>query len=120
MAQKKEIGSAEDVSILSVGVKIDGDLFSEGNVRIDGQIKGNITVKGNLTIGETCLMNGEVKARNITSSGKIEGKVTALEKLKLEPKSVMRGDIVTKLLVIEEGAVFEGNSKMGPHDISEK
>jgi cytoskeletal protein CcmA (bactofilin family) len=111
MSTKKE-SFTEDVSIISHGVRIDGNLMSEGNVRIDGIIVGNITVSGNLTIGDSSQLNGEIKAKNITMSGKVVGKILAEEKLKLEPKSVLKGDLITKYLIIEEGACFEGNSHM--------
>jgi cytoskeletal protein CcmA (bactofilin family) len=111
MSHKKD-SLDEDVSILSNGVRIEGNLFSEGNVRIDGVVNGNITIDGNLTIGDSSQLNGEVKAKNITMSGKVIGKVTAQEKLKLESKSYLKGDIISKFLVIEEGAHFEGNSHM--------
>jgi len=118
MAHKKET-IAEDVSIISSGVKIEGNLFSLGNVRIDGAILGNVTVNGNLTIGDSSELNGEIKATNITMSGKVIGKVNAYEKLKLESKSVLKGDLITKYLIVEEGALFEGNSQMNKTDSSE-
>ncbi len=111
MAVKKD-SLSEDVSIISSGVKIDGNLTSNGNVRIDGTVVGNIIVDGNLTIGDQSQLNGDVKAKNITMSGKVVGKITAEEKLKLENKSVLKGDLITKFLVIEEGAFFEGTSRM--------
>lgn len=111
MAHRKDHAD-EDVSIISSGVKIDGNLFSEGNVRIDGKINGNVTVDGNLTVGEQSELRGEVKAKNVTMSGKLFGKIDAAEKLKLESKAVLKGDLVAKFLVIEEGAYFEGFSNM--------
>ncbi|NJD23547.1 MAG: polymer-forming cytoskeletal protein [Melioribacter sp.] len=111
MASKKD-SLAEDVSIISNSVKIDGNLFSEGNVRIDGTIYGSVSVNGNLTVGEGSEIQGEVKAKNITMSGKVLGKVTAQEKIKLESKCVLKGDLITKFLVIDEGAYFEGYSHM--------
>ena len=64
MAAKKETHS-EEVSIISGGVKLEGNLYSEGNVRIDGNVVGNVTVNGNLTIGENSQIQGELKATNI-------------------------------------------------------
>jgi len=112
MAQRKDLSHAEDVSILSSGVKIDGNMYSQGNVRVDGKIIGDITVNGNLTLGESSVLTGKIKAQNISVSGKIEGNVTASEKLILESKSVLIGDIQSKILVIEEGASFDGRSSM--------
>ena len=109
---KREVSSVEDVSILSSGVKIEGKLVSDGNVRIDGSIEGDVTINGNLTLGESAKLKGNIKASNISMSGKIEGTVHAGEKLILESKSVLKGDIISKILVIEEGAIFDGNSSM--------
>lgn len=111
--QKKMIGSTiDDVSILSKGVTIEGKLKSTGNVRIDGIINGDVIVSGNLTVGEGAEVNGEVLAENITLSGKIFGFVKAVEKIVLESKSLLKGDLVAKILVVEPGARFDGKCTM--------
>lgn len=112
MINKKPGGSFEDVSIISKGVIIEGKIKSEGNIRIDGVVTGDLDVQGNLTLGETAEINGEVKAENITLSGRIVGFVTAQEKLVLESKSVLKGDVTSKILVIEPGARFDGKCTM--------
>ena len=112
MGLKKDSTSPEDVSILSGGVKIEGNFFSEGNVRIDGKIKGNVVVTGNLTLGEHSLVEGEINAKSVNLSGRVEGKIFAGERVKLEQNSVLKGDLITKYLIVEEGAVFEGKSLM--------
>lgn len=111
MATRRD-SDAEEVSIISKGVKIDGNLFSEGNVRIDGSVNGNVSINGNLTIGDTSAIDGEIKAKNITMNGKVFGKIVTNEKLKLESKAHFKGDLITKYLIIEEGAFFEGSSHM--------
>jgi cytoskeletal protein CcmA (bactofilin family) len=113
MIQKKLNGdNLEDVSIISKGVNIEGKLKSEGNVRIDGIIRGDVLVSGNLTLGETSEVTGEVKAENITLSGKVTGTVTANEKIVLEGKGVLKGDLIAKVLVVEPGALFDGKCTM--------
>ncbi len=111
MASRKD-HLTEDVSIISNSVRIEGNLFSEGNVRIDGVVNGNITVNGNLTVGEGSKINGEMKAKNVTMNGSLTGKVFADEKLRLESKAILRGDLVAKALIVEEGALFQGYSNM--------
>ena len=108
----KESYSPEDVSILSSGIKIEGNIFSEGNVRIDGKAIGDVLSNVNLTLGEHSSLRGEIKAKNITISGKVEGTLFTSEKLVLETKSSVTGDISCKILVVEPGAKFNGNSKM--------
>ena len=114
MALIKESRSAEDVSILSQGVKIEGKFTSSGDVRLDGVIVGNVNVNGNLTLGETAKIQGDVSAKNVIISGSIEGSVKAAEKIVLEPKSRLKGDLVAKILLVEEGAKFDGKSMMSP------
>ena len=111
MNGKKETNT-EDVSIISGGVKIEGTLTSDGNVRIDGAVKGNVIVNGNLTIGQNAKLQGEIKASHITFGGNLEGKISASESIKLEAKSILKGDLVTKRLIVEEGAIFDGQSSM--------
>ncbi len=111
MARNNSV-SNEDVSIFSSGVKIEGKIYSEGNVRIDGEVIGSVTVNGNLTLGDTSKINGEVKAKNVTCNGKLEGKLEAAEKLVLEKRSTVVADIKAKILVIEEGASFDGRTSM--------
>ena len=112
MAKNNNSSTSVDVSILSSGVKIEGKLYSEGNMRIDGKVIGDVTVNGNLTLGESAEVKGEVRAKNITLSGKVDGLVEVNEKLILESQSVLEGDLTAKILVIEEGAKFEGKSNM--------
>jgi cytoskeletal protein CcmA (bactofilin family) len=109
---KKENGYSEDVSILSDGVNIEGKISSNGNVRIDGKINGDVNVKGNLTLGQSAEIKGQVSAKNMTVSGKVEGVLKIEEKLTLEASSVIKGDIITKILVVIEGAKFDGKSSM--------
>ena len=102
----------QEISILSHGLKFEGKLSSEGNVRIDGDFTGDIIINGNLTLGEKSVVNGNIKATNITISGKVDGIVEAGEKMVLESSSRMIGDLSAKILVVNEGSIFDGNSKM--------
>ena len=101
------------VTIISTGVVLEGKIKSNGNLRIDGVVNGNIHAEGNLTVGEHGEINGEIQANVIILGGKIVGTVAANEKMVLESTSNLKGDIITKILVVEEGAIFDGNSKMG-------
>jgi cytoskeletal protein CcmA (bactofilin family) len=106
----------DSVTIISEGVKLDGKLNSKGNVRIDGSITGDIQAAGNVTIGVHGDIAGEVKAQVIIIGGKISGTVIANEKIVLESTSNLKGDLITKILVVEEGAVFDGKSAMSSKD----
>jgi cytoskeletal protein CcmA (bactofilin family) len=105
---KNNNSSSVDVSILSSGVKVEGKLYSEGNMRIDGKVFGDVTVNGNLTLGD----GSSIEGMNITLSGTVKGTVEANEKVILESGSSLFGDLTAKILVVEEGAKFDGKSNM--------
>ena len=106
-------GNTEDITIISKGVKIEGKVTSTGSIRVDGGLKGDLNAKGNVTVGDQGNINGEIAANIVTIGGSVIGTVNAREKLVLESKCVLKGDIITKVLVIEAGAKFDGKSNMG-------
>jgi len=106
-------GNTEDITIISNGVKIEGKVTSTGSVRVDGSLKGDLNAKGNVTVGDQGNINGEIAANMVTIGGNVVGTVNAREKLVLEGKCVVKGDIITKVFVIEAGAKFDGKSNMG-------
>lgn len=103
----------EEVTIISSGVVIEGKVSSNGNVRVDGTVKGDIVAQGNLTVGEHGTIQGQLTGDVVSIGGKVEGTVNAKDKLVLESKAVLKGDLITKILVVEAGAMFEGKSSMG-------
>lgn len=112
MKYKNENIGKDEVTIIGAGVVLEGKMSSNGNIRIDGAVNGDITANGSVTVGETGEISGEIKAEAINIGGRVLGGVNAKEKVTLESKAVLQGDIVTKILVIEAGAIFDGNSKM--------
>lgn len=105
-------GDSEDITIISNGVKVEGKVSSNGSIRLDGIIQGDILCQGNITIGESGEVYGKVNGQSITIGGKVEGIVNAKEKLILEAKADLKGDVFTKILVVEAGARFDGKSNM--------
>ena len=108
-----EESQSDETTIISNGVKIDGKLTSSGNIRVEGEIEGDISSQRNVVVGEGGKVSGQINADSITIGGKVSGTVRAKEKLVLDPNGYIKGDIFTKILVIEAGARFDGKSKMG-------
>jgi len=104
---------SEETTIISNGVKIEGKITSSGNIRVDGEVQGDIFSQSNVSVGENGQVNGQINAEVITIGGKVSGTVKAKEKLVLDSKGNLKGDIFTKILVVEAGAKFDGKSKMG-------
>jgi cytoskeletal protein CcmA (bactofilin family) len=107
------IGNSEEITIISSGVKLEGKITSGGSIRVDGVIVGDIISEANVTVGEHGEVKGEINANVITLGGKVNGSVHSKDKLVLESKANLKGDIFTKMLVVEAGARFDGKSNMG-------
>ena len=111
--KSKMNGDSEEITIISHGVKVEGKVSSNGSIRLDGTIQGDIVCQGNVTIGDQGEVYGKVDGQTITIGGRVEGLITAKEKLMLESKADLKGDVYTKILVVEAGARFDGKSNMG-------
>ena len=114
MAKQSEMPVAmNNVSQISAGTEIKGDIVCSGDLRIDGTVVGNVQVKGKMVIGNSGRVEGEVTCRNGYISGRMKGKIDVQELLSLKATSTMEGEMTTKRLSIEPGSVFCGTCKMG-------
>jgi len=105
--------NSDEATVISKGVKIEGKLSCSGSIRLDGEVKGDISSQSTVIIGENGSVNGQINAENITIGGKVTGTVRAKEKLVLDTKANLQGDIFSKTISMESGAIFNGNCKMG-------
>jgi cytoskeletal protein CcmA (bactofilin family) len=105
--------SSTELNFLGGGTVVDGTVRTNNSIRVDGKIKGKLICKNTLTIGVNGEVEGEIEAKNAIIGGKIKGKIRVAEKLVLESKSVLIGDLKASKLLIDDGAVFEGTSDMG-------
>jgi len=110
--RKKDRSFQNIESLISSGVEIKGDINSQGSIRIDGQVEGNLNIKGDLILGEKGKIKGEVKAENIIIAGKLEGKATAGNRFEIAATGAVTGDINATTLIIDEGGLLDGNSRM--------
>ena len=101
-----------ELSLVGAGAVIEGKFRTEGSIRVDGRLVGEIAAKSDAAIGEAGILEGSLAAKNISIAGKVQGNLTAAEKLTLESKSIVRGDIRAARLVIDEGAMFDGKCAM--------
>jgi cytoskeletal protein CcmA (bactofilin family) len=101
------------VNIIGNGTDINGNIKSNGDLRIDGFIKGNIQATGKVVVGSTGRVEGEISCQNADISGDVKAHIKVTELLSLKANAIVSGDILTNKLAIEPGAVFTGACKMG-------
>ena len=89
--------------------KITGTIKFDGSMRIDGKVDGEIiTDNGDLVIGETGTVNADINTKSAIIEGRVDGKITASNKVVLKQKAHLIGNLQAKTLVVEEGVVFVG------------
>ena len=105
--------SPNALNLISNGSIIRGEVSAAGDMRVDGQIFGKISSKAKIVIGETGKVEGNINCQNADISGHVNGDIYIGELLTLKSTARITGDIVTKKLVIEAGADFNGQCQMG-------
>jgi cytoskeletal protein CcmA (bactofilin family) len=102
------------VTILTNGCHFSGKLYCKGSTRIAGRVEGHVHSEGFLVIEEDAIVTAETRGEDIVIQGQVVGKIIATSRVELCATSHVEGDIVAPLLVIKEGAQFNGHATMSP------
>jgi cytoskeletal protein CcmA (bactofilin family) len=89
-----------------------GTLRSDGGARIEGALEGLIEVGGNVVIGQGGRVVADVTARNLTVGGTLQGNADVAGQLQILSTGQVVGDITVASVMIDEGGVFQGVSRM--------
>jgi len=100
------------INMISQGTIIDGSLISKNDVRISGRVDGEVKAEGKVILANEGYVKGNVEAGEADVAGTVEGELNISKRLILRQSARIKGDIQTKVLLVEEGAVFEGACRM--------
>ncbi|TVM17581.1 polymer-forming cytoskeletal protein [Oceanidesulfovibrio indonesiensis] len=103
-------------AFLGSGTAYEGKLNFQGSVRVDGSFTGEIQSEGTLIVGKDARVQGKVWVGQLIMSGHFQGEILASKKVVLHKTANLLGSLNTPVLVIEEGAVMEGQVSMGTAD----
>jgi cytoskeletal protein CcmA (bactofilin family) len=104
-------------NILNSDVEIKGNLKFAGELTFDGKLDGEISTDGVLTLGDNAVINGNINSQSVVVRGKINGNITAKEKIDIKSKAELFGDVRAAKLVIEEGVTFVGKTEVNPNKV---
>lgn len=99
-------------TIVASSMRIEGELKSNGNVKIDGVVTGKVHTSQDLLIGPNAQIDADLIATNAVIGGVVKGNVTVKESLLLLETAKIIGNISCGKLGIREGAYFSGACKM--------
>ncbi len=98
---------------------IKGDIEIKGTIRIDGRFEGTIKADW-IVVGENGHLKGDAFANGVIAGGTVEGNISTSESVEINSSGKVFGDVQTQKLVIIEGGIFEGHSKMQKEQKVEK
>jgi len=118
MLKKKRYDAAAPVeskeTVITRSTSLEGTLKSDGAVRILGTMEGHLEVAGTVIVGPEARVQADVQAHHVAVAGVLKGNVKATEHVEILAGGTVYGDIAAPSLRIEEGALFSGQSVMGP------
>jgi cytoskeletal protein CcmA (bactofilin family) len=106
----RKANGAPTRSVIDAWLTITGNLQSEGEVQVDGQVEGDIRC-AHLVVGKDATITGNIVAEEVVVRGKVIGTIRA-NRVILQDSARVESEIFHKKLAIEEGAVFDGQSRL--------
>lgn len=109
---KKSINPNATDTVIGEGTVIEGKIRSTASLRIEGSLTGDIQCDGDVTIGENGMIKSNITAREVIIAGKVYGNVTAKGKISITSKGHLYGNANSLSLIIGEGGIFQGMSRI--------
>ena len=105
---KQSLGGDAPV-VIGKGMIIKGRIHSEEDVFLNGEVEGDLDIENcRLTVGPDGKVAANARAREVDISGTFTGNVESVEKTCIRASGRLIGDVKTRGIVIEEGALFKG------------
>lgn len=106
------VASVNDVSRISLGSSIKGEISSPYDIRIDGSFEGTVCSRAKVVVGEKAVIKGDIICNNVDFWGKIEGDFYVKDTLSLKSTCEVNGDLHIKRLQVDLDAKFNGSCRM--------
>lgn len=103
---------------LNSDVEVKGTLTFAGEMTFDGKLDGDIHSEGTLSLGDEAVIKGNINVQSAVVRGKINGNVTARDRIDLKARTELFGDVRSAKLIIEEGVTFVGKSEVNPNKVA--
>jgi cytoskeletal protein CcmA (bactofilin family) len=111
--KQNENNAIPSINLISEGTVVTGNIISKHGFRISGEVKGTVEVEGKCIVSQTALIDGDLIASDADISGLIQGEIIVRNKLILRQSARVKGNLRTKIMMVEEGAKFDGACHMG-------
>jgi cytoskeletal protein CcmA (bactofilin family) len=113
MLKLKAFAAEELNGFLDEGTEFSGELRFRDVMRVDGRVKGRIVSDNTLIIGETGQVDAEIDCGVVSIRGRVTGQVYGRQRIELLSGCRVLATLVSPKLLIEDGAYFQGDCRMG-------
>lgn len=104
---------------IGAAIFIRGEIRGREDLRIEGEVQGSIELDcAVVSIGQAGRVRADVSAREIVVEGRVEGSITATERVRISSSGDVKGDILAQRIAIEEGAVLRGSVETARESLS--
>ena len=108
----QQVKPEDYTTLIDEGSEIEGKFNFNGTVMVNGKLRGEIVANDSLVVGDKGVVNATIRAGSVQILGEVVGDVNATERVELCATSRVYGDVDSPIVVIEEGALFQGNCRM--------
>ncbi|MDH4042928.1 MAG: polymer-forming cytoskeletal protein [Gemmatimonadota bacterium] len=107
------------LTIIAPGAKLEGELSTTGVVKVEGTIVGTVRADRQVLVARGGTVEGDVHSAEAIIGGRVEGGVSATERIEVQGGAVIHGDVNTKSLVVQEGGEINGLVRMIDPEVPE-
>ena len=112
------LGNSTSKNMLNMDVEIKGNIKFAGELTFDGKLEGDVQTDGVLNLGDNANVTGNINAQTVFARGKVNGNITAKDKVEIKARTELFGDIRAAKLAIEEGVTFVGKIEVNPNKVA--
>ncbi len=99
----------KELANIGKSIIVKGELSGSEDLYVEGTVEGKIELRNSsLTVGPNGTVKADVVAKAVVVQGKLNGAVTASDRVELQKSAVMSGDVTSPHVAIEEGALLHG------------
>lgn len=108
-ARRSALPEATGYSVVDEHTVIQGEITTQGTIRIDGRLEGQLHRADTLIVGRTGRIVGDVEAREVIVAGTVDGNILADLRIEIQPTGSVRGDVRASAMRLDEGGAVNGH-----------
>lgn len=112
MKRKRNGKNASLDTFIGANTVLEGTIYTDSSVCIEGRIRGGIKAKGEVLVGCGGEIEADVEADSVVVGGQIVGNIHARSRLEITATGRVTGDVEAAKITLTEGGMVDGSFKM--------